>query len=105
MQEPKQLSLFIPFSRRQTGLAGEVRKCTLICQLLGKYGAEIITDLIALFDRQFWNLSDVARKHGFSREYARQIFTQIFGIPYSLIREKKTRLRMINEGRAPGIYW
>ena len=104
MKQPYQLPRRQIDLRRQTGLTSEVNRCNLICRLLSKYGIGIITDLNALLDRQFWNLSDVARKYGFSREWARQVFLQIFGVPYSPIRERKTRLRMIEEGRAPGIY-
>jgi len=46
-------------------------------------------DFDDLFTRQFWNLSDVAKKYGFSRERARQIFTKLYDQPYAPIKKIK----------------
>jgi len=104
MKRSDKIQYFEQSSKERGRLMRGVKRCNLIRKLLTKYGTEILTDLTALLERQHWNLSDIARKHGFTREYARQIFVQIFGVPYGPIRDKKIRLRMISEGRAPEIY-
>ena len=48
-------------------------------RVVEKYGPEIIDDLEAIKTRQYWTLQNVADKHGFSREYARQLFNKLFG--------------------------
>lgn len=57
--------------------------------LVEKYGRQILKDFDDLFVRQFWNLSDLARKYGFSRERARQIFKKLYGHGYKRIGMKK----------------
>ena len=63
-------------------------------RLVEKYGQQILKDFDGLFVRQFWNLSDLARKYGFSRERARQIFRKIYGHGYKQIKMEKTIKRM-----------
>lgn len=57
--------------------------------LVKKYGQQILEDFDDLFIRQFWNLSDLAKKYGFSRERARQIFKKLYGYGYRLVRTEK----------------
>jgi len=104
IQWPYQVQMFEQSSMRRGRLVPGVERCNLIYRLRSKYGVGIIADLTALLDRQRWNLADVARKYDFSREHARQIFIQIFGLPYGPIRERKTRLRRISEGRIPELF-
>ena len=62
-------------------------------RLKAKYGEGLLRDFDDLFTRQFWNLADIARRHGFSRERARQMFHNLYGHGYRQIRSKKTAER------------
>ncbi len=62
-------------------------------RLEAKYGECLLRDFDDLFTRQFWNLADIARRHRFSRERARQMFTNLYGHGYRQTRSKKTAER------------
>jgi len=93
MQQLSQLSLPIPYKRGLRGLS----RGQFIKHLRKRYGPQLLKDLNVLFHKPFWNLTDVAQKHGFSREYARQLFAQIYRIPYRQIQERKARVRRAEE--------
>ena len=59
--------------------------------LVRKYGAEILQDFKDLNKKQRWNLTDIGKKYGFSREYARQIYNRLYGKPYRSVRSAKTK--------------
>ncbi len=61
--------------------------------LEAKYGEGMLRDFDDLFTRQFWNLADIARRHRFSRERARQMFTNLYGYGYRQIKSEKTAER------------
>lgn len=58
-------------------------------RLEAKYGETILNDFEDLFIRQFWNLADLGRKHGITRERARQMFWNLYGHGYQRIRAEK----------------
>ena len=62
-------------------------------RLEAKYGEALLRDFDGLFTRQFWNLADIARRHRFSRERARQMFNNLYGHGYRQIRSEKTAER------------
>lgn len=57
--------------------------------LTRKHGTQILKDFDDLFTRQFWNLADLGKKYGFSRERARQVFQKLYGYGYGQIKAKK----------------
>lgn len=57
--------------------------------LTRKYGEQILKDFNDLFTRQFWNLTDIGKKYGFSRERARQIFKRLYRREYQSIKKTK----------------
>ena len=60
-----------------------------ITNLMNKYGAEIIDDLELLKSSPAWTLERFGEKHGFTREYARQLFRIIFKEAYTKAHKKK----------------
>lgn len=63
-----------------------------------KYGRGIQTDLYQIRDNPSYTLAWLAGRHGFTREYARQIFNKYFQYPYTKIKNKqsnKKKLRRI----------
>ncbi len=62
-------------------------------RLEAKYGEDLLQDFDDLFTRQFWNLADLGRRYGFSRERARQMFRNLYGYGYRQTRSKKTAER------------
>lgn len=54
-----------------------------------KYGKEILKDFALLWKKPFWNLTDLANKYGFTREWARQIFKWLYGQPYGDLKRLK----------------
>lgn len=58
-----------------------------------KYGSKIITDFNNLNKKQFWNLSNISKKFGFTRERARQIYIILYDAPYSPTMIAKTKKR------------
>ncbi len=58
-----------------------------------KYGKGAIATFIRIIEKVSSNLSDVARTFGFTREYARHIYKNIYGVSYSEMRQAKLRLR------------
>jgi hypothetical protein len=61
--------------------------------LVYRYGEEILNDLKRLVLDINYTLDDVGKKHGFSREYTRQIFEYVYGFKYTVIRNKKMDTR------------
>ena len=58
--------------------------------LINKYGYEILYDFNLLSTKHYSTLSEIALKYNFSRERARQLYNELFSIPY---REIKRRLK------------
>ena len=46
---------------------------------IAKYGSDIINDLRAIKTKQYWTLTQIGEKYGFTREYARTLFKSLFG--------------------------
>lgn len=59
-------------------------------RLIERYGREIINDLKAVKTQQYWNLTEVGKKYGFSREYARRLFKKVFGKSVTKYEKAKT---------------
>jgi len=57
--------------------------------MIGRYGIEILDDFEAVKTLPYSTLSAIGKKHGFSRERARQIYRMVFGKPYTNSRKKK----------------
>ena len=66
-------------------------------KLTNKYGVQFWNDFKDLETRHFWNLTDLAQKYGFSREYARQIYVFLKGEGYTKSKVRKTQKRLKNE--------
>jgi len=58
-----------------------------------KYGIEFLKDINAVDHKQFFNLSDIARKYNVSRERIRQLYTKIKDRPFQEISILKTANR------------
>lgn len=58
-------------------------------RLATKHGKEVLDDFDNLFTRQFWNLADLGRKYGFTRERASQIFQSLYGYGYHQVKARK----------------
>lgn len=58
-------------------------------KLREKHGPEILKDFEALFKDPFWNLSEIGRKYGFTKENARRLFLRLYGFPYGKIKKEK----------------
>ena len=58
-----------------------------------RYGPDIINDLKAIKTRQYWTLTQVGEKYGFSREYARQLFKRLFGKDATIYIKQKSTAR------------
>ena len=63
----------------------------MMTRLVVKYGTEIFDDFDDLLTKPFWNLVDLGKKWGFTRERARQIFFILHGKNYVDTKMKKTR--------------
>jgi AraC-like DNA-binding protein len=57
------------------------------------YGRGALETFKEIVERPNKTLADVARHFGFSREYARQAFEKIYGVPYTRMRVKKKAKR------------
>jgi len=68
------------------------RKATTIKNLINNHGIEILHDIILLSQKPFWNLTELAKKYGFSRERARQIHLKLTGKAFQATKTK-TRKR------------
>lgn len=60
-------------------------------RLRRKHGDVLLRDFEDLFTRPLWNLSQIGKKYNFSRERARQIFYELYGVGYSSISKEKLR--------------
>ncbi len=58
-------------------------------RLIRKYGEEILQDFINIATDPHLKLVHLAKKYGFTRERARQLFVEVNGIPYTEYRKKK----------------
>lgn len=52
-------------------------------RLKRRYGKSILKDLRKLWKNPAYTLERIGQQHGFSREYARQIFKNLYGVPYT----------------------
>jgi hypothetical protein len=73
-------------------------------RIVKKYGANILIDL-SLAQQSAMRLSDIGRKYGLTREYARQIFEKYFGYKFTVIKiikhtKRLETLSMMKEKRA-----
>jgi hypothetical protein len=57
-------------------------------RLVDKYGVEILDDFKKIKINPYWRLADIGRKHGFTRERARQIFNRIYKTTCMKTRKK-----------------
>lgn len=57
--------------------------------LVKKYGPGIIDDFDNVLSCEIKGLIEIAKKYGFTREYARQVFEKIYGFHYTVIKNKK----------------
>ena len=69
---------------------GRIKK---IEKLVVKHGREFLGDFNRLNTANYWNLTTVANKYGFSREYARKIYNLIFNKPFRPARSVKVKKR------------
>ena len=76
---------------QQRQIRGLFKPFSLKKRLTMNYGLEILKDLEDLQTKPYWNLADLGRKYGFSREWARCIFIKFYGENYSFIRKEKTK--------------
>ncbi len=80
---------------RQKGLK---RKNGFIRRFKMKYGKGSVSKFKNMIERTDTSLKDVASHFGFSREYARQAYQNLFDRPYAeTLHRKKTRRRLLNE--------
>lgn len=64
--------------------------------LFRRYGQEILGDFNKLHVNPFWTLTAMGKKYGVTREYIRQAFGKLYGIPYTTARVQKTEARKDN---------
>lgn len=69
--------------------------------LVWRYGTEILDDLRRLAIEENMTLDSIGKKYGFTREYARQIFANIYGFNYTSVldNKKETRKQIIERTR------
>jgi len=80
---------------RQNGLK---RKNGFIRRFKIKYGKGSVSKFKNMIERTETSLTDVARHFGFSREYARQVYKNIFDQPYTeTLHKKKARKKQLKE--------
>ena len=60
-------------------------------KLTNRHGSAFLDDYMALSSKQYWDLTAIAKKYGFSRERARQIYNRLFRTPYMSIKKRKTK--------------
>jgi hypothetical protein len=58
-----------------------------------KYGKGSVARFKSLIENPTTSLADVGNRFGFSREYARQVYREIFGYPYSVAYRRKKEER------------
>jgi len=61
--------------------------------LVEKHGDVFLTDLESLDTVQFWNLTEMGKKYGITREYVRQIYKKINKKPFGPVKKRKTKKR------------
>ena len=78
-------------------LTPEQKKEKFVKRLCKRFGEKILTDYENLKTLHPWNLVDIGLKHGFSRERARQIYTELYGGSYCpRKKEKLIQYRALN---------
>ncbi len=83
-QKLKRQNLLTPVSKK-------IKEEQKIKRMRRKYGNEILRDFEKLNSSPFFNLADIGKKYGFSRERARQIYKQIYNKGYRKTQQKKTK--------------
>ncbi len=73
--------------------SGIKRGCVFKRQFKKKYGPDALKTFDKMISDPETNLADVGRYFGFSREYARQAYKTLYGMPYTKVHEDKKRIR------------
>lgn len=77
----------------------EIQNPEYAARIGARYGEEFLASLHTLWTNDKIRLNDVAMKHGITREWVRQLFKSIYGVPYTKVKKKKdlARQREIKE--------
>ena len=65
----------------------------ILVRLKNRYGEDIIKDFNLVRTDINHTLSSISNKYNFSREYARQLYKNIYGLPYTIELKQKTIIR------------
>jgi hypothetical protein len=61
------------------------------------YGKGSTKTFRRIIESPYSSLAEVARHFGFSREYARQVYMNIYGHPYTKVHREKLEIRRIKK--------
>ena len=67
-----------------------------------KYGTGAVNVFKTMIENTENSLSDVGRHFGFSREYARQVYKNLYGYPYTETHKRKQFLKKIHKITSKG---
>ncbi|MDY6853197.1 MAG: hypothetical protein SWO11_00600 [Thermodesulfobacteriota bacterium] len=62
-----------------------------------RYGKSSTKTFQRIIENPYSSLAEVARHFGFSREYARQVYMNIYGHPYTKVHREKLEIRRIKK--------
>ena len=87
------LKIDMPLVRRVRNINGIKRSNCFARRFEGRYGTGSIDTFRNIVESPHLSLSDAARHFGFSREYARQVYKNIYEQPYTEVHREKLEIR------------
>jgi hypothetical protein len=87
------LNIDIPLVRRVRNISGIKRSNCFAKRFEERYGTGSINTFRNIVESPHSSLSDAARHFGFSREYARQVYKNIYEHPYTEVHREKLEIR------------
>lgn len=67
----------------------EIQNPEYAARIGARFGEKFLADLHSLWTNHNIRLNDVGKKYGITREYVRQLFNKIYGVPYTKLKGKK----------------
>ena len=91
------LNLEIRVIRKMKKIYGIKRSNCFTRRFDERYGKGSIKTFRRIIESPYSSLAEVARHFGFSREYARQVYMNIYGHPYTKVHREKLEIRRIKK--------
>ena len=94
------LNIDLPIVREVKKIYGIKRSNCFTRRFDARYGKDSTKTFQRIIESPHSSLADVAKHFGFSREYARQVYKNIYGYPYTKVYREKLEIRKMERTKS-----